>query len=274
MYDNEENKARKGKNKIINKTKNKAVGMGTMNKCKKLTRFFFARAVDNFNCTLNLNTENAIFDEKPYDREMNDVYLNMEQLFEIKKLDLNGNERLQRHRSLFILGCLGGGYRISDLVKLPKPKLERFENGKEYYCFSVRSQKTNTKTLVPIPHELDSLIESYDFEIETKRKEFRDDIKLLGEMCGWIELYKYVEILADGTQEPVEKPFKDMLMPKTCRKSFCSILYNFYDLTKEECCDYSGHNPNSDEFLKYLRIDKKMKAQKLVTKFNAKPIIF
>lgn len=274
MYDNEENKARKGKNSIVNGTKNKSVGMGTMNKCKKLTRFFFARAVDNFECTLRFNTENVTFNEIPYDREMNDVYLNMDQLFEIQKLDLKGNERMERHRSLFIQGCLGGGYRVSDLVKLPRPTLERFEDGLEYYCFSVRSQKTNTKTLVPIPHELNPLIESYDYETETKPHDFRDDIKTLGELCGWNYTYKYEEILADGTPEPVEKPFKDMLMPRTCRKSFCSILYNFYDLSKEECCDYSGHDPNSDEFLKYLRIDKKVKAQRLVRKFNAKPIFF
>ncbi len=134
----------------------------------------------------------------------------------------------------------------------------------------MRSQKTKTLTFVPVPEELNPLVESYNFEIETDEHDFRDDIKELGKMCGWDKPYTYTEMLADGTLDQIEKPFFKMLMPKSCRKSFCSILYNFFDLDIETCSDFSGHN--SDEFLKYLRIDKKVKAQKLVTKLNAKPI--
>jgi regulation of enolase protein 1 (concanavalin A-like superfamily) len=45
-------------------------------------------------------------------------------------------------------------------------------------------------------------------------------------------------------------------------------LYNYYGFTIEEAGAYSGHS--SDEFKKYLQVDKKAKAQQLVDKFEFK----
>lgn len=271
IYDNEENKARKGKNNIVNGTHGDAIGMGTYNKCKHLLKFFYNSAVNEFECKIQFSTKHKILIEEAYDREMNDAYLSMDQLNDMFKIDLKGNEGLNRHRSLFIMGCLGGGYRISDLVKLPQPTLQLFNDGHEYYCFDVVSKKTKTPTKVPIPEELNPIIESYDFNLPIVKEKFRKDIKTIGQMLGWDNIYTYYELLADGKSKKIEKPFWDMLIPKTCRKSFCSLLYNFYDCPIEECMDFSGH-ATEQEFLKYLNIDKKAKAQKLVNRFKAKPI--
>lgn len=109
IYDNEENKARNGH--IINPSTGEAIGVGTFNKTKKLIKFFYNRAVDNFGCTIKVSTTHVILKEIAYDREMNDVYLSMDQLQEIFELKLT-NERMIKHRALFIIGSLGGGYRV------------------------------------------------------------------------------------------------------------------------------------------------------------------
>jgi len=170
-----------------------------------------------------------------------------------------------------VLGCLGGGYRISDLVKLQKPQYEEYDNGEFYYAFAVTSTKTKAKTLAPIPHELNYIVEKYPFGTQVKENELRDDIKELGQKCNWLQDYTYTEELADGTPKTETKPYFEMLQTKTCRKTYCSLLYNFWGLSIQECMDFSGHD-KEEEFLKYLRIDKKVKAQKLIERFKVKPI--
>lgn len=109
-----------------------------------------------------------------------------------------------------------------------------YDNGKEYYTFHVVSTKTKARTQVPIPPQLNKLVEEYDFDTPVKVHDFRDDVKELGEMCGWTHIYKYKEQLADGSSKDMAKPFFDMLQPRTCRKNFCSLLYNFYGLSVQE----------------------------------------
>jgi hypothetical protein len=264
IHDNEINSSRKGNRE--NPTRPEAIGVGTFNKCKKLVRFFFDKAVDNFECHLQFSTAHVIFKEVPYDRELNDVYLSMAQIREIMALNIT-DKTLNAHRSLFLIGCLGGGYRVEDLHRIDKPLKEDFQNG-EYYTFNVTSNKTNARTKVPIPHFLDPYVESYDFSVHANVHELRKSIKEIGKLCGWYHDYKYNEQLADGTSKPVVKKYWDMLQPKTCRKTFCSLLYNYYGFTIEEAGAYSGHS--SDEFKKYLQVDKKAKAQQLVDKFEFK----
>lgn len=274
IYDNEENNVRnsemiKSSNQISG-VKKEAIGIGTLNKTKKDLKYFYNRATEEFSCKIRFSTKAPVLKDQKYDREMSDVYLSISQLKEIMNLQLENNSQLDLHRKLFIMGCLGGGFRISDLKILPKPQYEDF-NGEHYYAFAVRSQKTKVKTLAPIPRELNSIIESFPFGLEVDENELRDSIKDLGELVGWMYEYSYTEPLADGTYKHTTKPFHKMLMPKTCRKTYCSLLYNFWGLTIQECMDFSGHE-TEEEFLKYLQIDKKVKAQKLIEKFKIKPI--
>lgn len=274
MYDNEVNNVRnsskvKSANQI-SKIKSEAIGIGTMNKTKKDLKYFYNRAVEEFDCKIQFSTKSQLLKEEDYDREMSDIYLSINQLQEIMNLQLEQNSQLDLHRKLFIMGCLGGGFRISDLKILPKPQYEDFE-GDFYYAFAVRSQKTKVKTLAPIPNELNPIIESFPFGLEIDEHDLRDSIKAIGELLGWVYDYSYTEPLADGSFRPITKPFNKMLMPRTCRKTYCSLLYNFWDLPIQECMDFSGHE-TEEEFLKYLRIDKKVKGLKLIEKFKAKPI--
>lgn len=274
MYDNEENVVRntekvKSKNQIT-QIKNEAIAVSTMNKTKKDIKFFFNRSGDNFSCKPLLNTKHVVLKEEDDKREYYDVYLSMKQIRQILNLNLEPDSRIYKHRTLFILGCLGGGYRVSDLMKLPKPALERFGD-EEYYTFNVKSTKTKVRTKAPIPHELNYLVEDYNFDEVIKVHDFRDDIKGLGELCGWTTVYKYEKLLADGVSKPMSEIYKDMLMPRTCRKTYCSLLYNFWNLPISECMEFSGHR-TEDEFKKYLQVDQVEKAKRLIERFKVKPI--
>ena len=274
IYDNEANNVRntsKVKSRDqISRVKSEAIGIGTLNKTKKDLKYFYNRAVEEFGCKIKFSTKAPILKEQKYDREMSDVYLTMAQLKQIIELNLQSEKRLNIHRNLFVLGCLGGGFRVSDLKILPKPKYEDYK-GEFYYAFAVKSKKTGVKSLAPIPPELNYIIESYPFGVEIKENEFLEDIKQIGFRCGWAQSYSYSEELADGTSKLTSKTFNEMLMSRTCRKTYCSLLYNFWNLTIQECMDFSGHE-SEEEFLKYLQIDKKAKAQKLIDRFKIKPI--
>lgn len=275
IYDNEENNVRnspkiKSANQKV-KTKANAVGVGTLNKTRKDIINIYNRAIDNFGCKLQFSTSHVVLKEESYDRESADIFLTMDQLKQILGLKIEKGSRLDKHRTLFCLGCLSGGYRVSDLIKLPFPKLNRFDDGQEYYTFEVVSTKTAAKTMAPIPDTLNYLIESYDFNATIKKHELRDDIKTLGKLCGWTNKVEYNEELADGSSRTINKEFYKLLMTKTCRKTYCSLLYNFWGLSIRECMEFSGHK-SENEFRKYLKIDRLAQAQKLVDKFNVKPI--
>lgn len=274
IFDNEENIVRNSKNvkskNQITKVKDEAIAVSTLNKTKKDIIFFYNRSVDNFSCKPTLSTKHAVLKEEQDDRENYDVFLSMDQIKEILALKIEEGTRLFKHRILFCLGCLGGGYRVSDLVKLPQPVLEKF--GDEfYYTFNVRSTKTKVRTKAPIPQQLNFLVENYKFEERVKVHDFRDDIKKLGELCGWSQPYTYKKKLADGTEKDIAGPYFKFLMTRTCRKSYCSLLFNYWELPILECMEFSGHK-TEDEFKKYLQIDKQAKAQKLIEVFKVKPI--
>jgi hypothetical protein len=276
MYDNEENVVRnseKIKTKLqVNPIKNEAISMSTYNKTKDLLITFFNRAVAEFECKLSLSTKNIIFEQvnEEYDNRK-DVYLTVEEMEQLVNLKLEKGTRLYMSRHLFVLGCLSGGYRMSDLVKLQKPEKSIFENGEEYYLFDVTSQKTNVNSLTPVPPELNWIVEEYEFGRVVTPSHFSKDIQKLGELLGWKDKVKYKILLADSTYKEFTNAKKfERLQAKTCRKTYCSLLVNFWGFTISEAGKFSGHT--SDEFLKYLNLDKKAAAQQFVNKMKVKPI--
>ena len=281
MYDNEESSKRKNTDDdatdLDRPVRGFAIGMGTMNKTKKSLKYMYNMATDMYGCTIRFTTSHSLLKETNYDREAADVYLTMDQIQNIANLPLHIGSDIDTHRNLFILGCLGGGYRIGDLIRLPVPIKEKFEVDKgetvELYTFNVRSTKTKIRTMAPIPMEINPIVERFPYGTAIKKHAFRNDIKEIGRLLNWTQPYTFEHPLADGKFRPETKPYNDMLQARTCRKTYCSLLYNYWKLSIQECMAFSGHE-SEKEFLKYLKEDKKVKAQKLAKSFsNAKPIV-
>jgi hypothetical protein len=281
MFDNEESfkrrKTDEESTEMDRPVRGFAIGMGTMNKTKKGLKYMYNMATDMYGCTIRFTTSHTLLKETNYDREAADVYLTMDQIQNIANLPLTLGSGIDTHRNLFILGCLGGGYRIGDLIKLPEPIKEKFEVDKgemvELYTFNVRSTKTKIRTMAPIPMEINPIVERFPYGIEIKKHAFRNDIKEIGRLLNWTQPYSFEHPLADGKFRPETKPYNEMLQARTCRKTYCSLLYNYWKLSIQECMAFSGHE-SEKEFLKYLKEDKKVKAQKLAKSFStAKPIV-
>jgi len=269
-YDNEENNPRSQKKKV--KEEELPIGIGTMNKTKKQLKYFFNGARKDFNVRLQLEVDCSPLREEGYDRDEEDVFLSMEQLIEIINLEIPEGTELFLHRDLFILGCLSGGYRISDLVKLPRPELIITEDNERYYLFHVRSTKTNVSSRTPVPPEMNFIVERFPFGTKIKEHQFRLDIKTLGRMCGWTHMHTIEKPLVFKKYKKVTKQFFQFLETKTCRKTYCSLLYNYYKLSIVEAKLFSGHK-TEEQFKNYLKIDKIQSAHKLLAQFKLKPVI-
>lgn len=269
-YDNEDNNPRGLKRK--RKDDVEPIGIGTMNKTKKQLKYFFNGARKDFNVRLQFEVGCSPLKEEAYDRDDEDVFLSMEQLIEIINLDIPEGTELFLNRDLFILGCLSGGYRISDLVKLPKPELVITEDGEKFYLFQVRSTKTKISTRTPVPLEMNFIVERFPFGAKIKAHQFLSDVKTLGKMCGWTQMHTIEKPLAFKKYKKVTQQFYMFLQTKTCRKTYCSLLYNYYRLTINEAKSFSGHK-TEEQFKKYLNIDKIQSAHKLLTQFKLKPMI-
>lgn len=269
-YDNEDNNPRGIK--VKEKKENLPIGIGTMNKTKKQLKYFFNGARKDFNVRMQFDVDCSPLKEESYEREDEDVFLTMEQLIEIINLDIPQGSELFLNRDLFILGCLSGGYRISDLVKLPKPELLITTEGESYYIFQVRSTKTKVVTRTPVPPEMNFIVERFPFGSKIKGFQFLIDVKTLGMMCGWTYFHTIEKPLSFKKYKKISQQFYQFIQTKTCRKTYCSLLYNYYGLTIEEAKSFSGHKTD-EQFKKYLRIDKIQSAQKLIAKFKLKPVI-
>jgi hypothetical protein len=95
---------------------------------------------------------------KVMEEEVDAVYLSWEELSLIYHLDLSENKNLEKHRDLFVLGCLTG-FRFSDYSDI---KPEEVRGGMLY----VNQTKTLSTVVVPLRKEAkEILIDKYNMQM-------------------------------------------------------------------------------------------------------------
>ena len=114
-------------------------------------------------------------------KESDDIYLTEDEIKKMYKLDLSENERLERVRDLFVIGCRTG-LRHSDLVKIRKEDVS-----KESIKFKVEKTEATLNTV--IIEETQEILEKYNYELpRITRTNFNVYIKEIGELAGINEI--------------------------------------------------------------------------------------
>jgi len=205
-------------------------------------------------------TKNVFFRSRRFKRleeESTSIYLNKEELQTLTNLDLSKNERLDKIRDLFIVGCYTG-LRFSDLTQL---KIENINKQKS--VIKVRTQKTDETVIVPIKKIVGQIIDKYEGHLPTtiSNEKMNEYLKELGEKA---KLTDKVEIIMTKGGERKREILKkhDLITVHTARRSFATNGY-LEGVPTISLMKITGHRTEKS-FLKYIKISQEDNANKLI----------
>jgi hypothetical protein len=194
--------------------------------------------------------------------EVDDVYLNWQELSLIYHLDLSINSNLEKYRDLFVLGCLTG-FRFSDYSDI---KPEEVRGGMLY----VNQTKTLSTVVVPLRKDAkDILIEKYNIQMtQVSNVNFNYYIKEVVKLAGIDEQIKITHKRGNKIQEEI-RPKYAWIMSHTCRRSFCTN--EFLDGTPTNLImAISGHKTEK-AFRRYIKADQVQKAHMIKKLLDSRP---
>jgi integrase len=172
------------------------------------------------------------------------IYLNESELDDLYNLDLTNNQRLERARDLFLIGCYTG-LRYSDWAKVRLENI-RGEN------IELITQKTDSRVTIPMPRNLKTLLEKYNgTPPNISNQKMNLYIKEVGEILeaqkADIDSKKSTKALT--VVSDTEKYHK--LTTHTARRSFATNLY-LDGMPAATIMKITTHTTEKN-FLKYIR---------------------
>jgi integrase len=193
--------------------------------------------------------------------EVDNVYLDENELNDIYNLDLTKNSKLERVRDLFIVGCYTG-LRFSDLSKANKTNI----NGKELH---IKSIKTAEPIVIPLNKIVLDILAKYEghFPKAISNQKMNDYLK--ENICGKVTSLKNkveVSITKGGLTVIEQKPKYELITTHTARRSFATNCY-LNKVPSFVIMGITGHKTESS-FIKYIKITPNEKANILEMYLN------
>ncbi|PRY08866.1 site-specific recombinase XerD [Pontibacter ummariensis] len=185
------------------------------------------------------------------------VYLTQDELKKIYELDLSNNERLDRVRDLFIVGCYTG-LRFSDLEYVTQ---ENFI--KDNTQIRLKTQKTGGVVVIPVHKFVKQIYDKYFGVLPTSisNQKMNDYIKEVAELAK-IEDKVLISITKGGKREQSSHLKHELISTHTARRSFATNLY-LADVPAITIMKITGHKTEK-AFMKYIRLSQEENADKLI----------
>jgi integrase len=185
--------------------------------------------------------------------ESDSIYLTETEIKELEKLDLSQNERLDKVRDLFIIGCYTG-LRYSDYSTL---KRSHFEDG----YIKVTQTKTGGTVMIPRHKSVDRIFEKYEGDLPQaiSNQKTNDYLKELGKMVPSLQATTSKSITKGGNRISKTHPKWELLSSHTARRSFATNMY-LQGIPSISIMAITGHKTES-AFLKYIKLTSKEHAK-------------
>ena len=191
----------------------------TVGKYTKILKMFLNEATDR-----ELNTNFAFRNKrfKVLTESVYKIYLNERELTEMFNLDLSGDKRLDRVRSLFIVGCWTG-LRFKDLVNINPENV--FDDK-----ISIKTQKTGEVVVLPLHWMVRDIMRKYSDQPNSlppalSNVNFNKYIKEVARMIPSLS-ERVQENLTRGGQLVTDSKAKwECVTVHTARRSFATNLY-------------------------------------------------
>jgi len=187
------------------------------------------------------------------------IYLNKEELEQIKVLDLTDKPNLERVRDLFLIGCYTG-LRYSDFSKI-RPENIKSEAGGTY--INIVTQKTTTKVVIPLNPIVIAILKKYNGFIPAPmtNQKMNQKLKIIGELAGITNKISITRTKA-GVKTKVAIPKFKLVHTHTCRKSFATNAF-LAGVPTLAIMKITGHT-TENQFLKYVKISEEENANNLI----------
>lgn len=191
--------------------------------------------------------------------EVDNIYLNREELERLEELDLAHLPQLEASRDLFLLGCWTG-LRISDFKRIQR---KHIRDGR---FIAIRTQKTDDEVEIPLHPTAKAILEKYDFKLpQMADQTLNQRIKEAGLMAGIDNSMDVTKV--KGRIETIERVQKcDLISSHTARRSFATNLY-LMDVPSETIKKLTGHRTEKS-FLKYIKLTNRQHAEIIAAKFD------
>jgi site-specific recombinase XerD len=178
--------------------------------------------------------------------ETESIYLTKNELDLLFALDLSNNERLERVRDLFLIGCWTG-LRFGDWHKVKKEDINENHN-------EIKTQKTRTKVAIPYLPVVKSILNKYDGILP--RKISLTNMNLyLKELCAIVpELNEIVSTSQPegGMNISRQVPKHKLVSTHTARRSFATNMY-LMGVPVLSIMKVTGHK-SEKQFMEYIKI--------------------
>lgn len=210
---------------------------------------------DAFENNIHQNTTYKQSKFKAITEEVNNIYLNEEELQSIIDLDLSLQPTLQLVRDTFIVGCYTG-LRFSDLSRINK------ENIKEN-CIKIKTQKTNQWVSIPILKPVNDILKKYNgFPFISQRETMNKYLKKVGYMAGINE--QVIKVRSKGKTR-IEQAFSkyQLITTHTARRSFATNMFK-RGVPPKIIMKITGHQTEKS-FNSYIKINNDENAELLLS---------
>ncbi|APG65929.1 MULTISPECIES: site-specific integrase [Tenacibaculum] len=236
--------------------------------CEKqnLTRNYIGKLIQTFKFFLNTATLEKINTNlefknprfKVIREEVDNIYLSLEELNKIYKLDLSHHPKLDQSRDLFLIGAYTG-LRVSDFNYLNKENIYEY-NGETF--LNVNTKKTPKKIIIPLRPEIKEILNKHGGQPPKRMpdQQINYKIKEVCENAGIDERVSTTKTI--GGKKVTTKSFKfDLVKTHTARRSFCTNAY-LSGMNPIDIMQISGHS-SEKTFLNYIKADALQKAVKI-----------
>lgn len=199
-------------------------------------------------------------------QEIDNVYLNPNELVILQDYDFSDNVRLERVRDLFLVGCWTG-LRFSDFSTIT------IKNIKEKFI-QIKTQKTGKEVVIPIHPTVRSIMEKYEGKTENSlpiplsNQKMNDYLKEIGELAGLKEIIQKTLTKA-GNEIIINEPKYKFLTTHTARRSFATNSYNM-NVPTITIMAITGHKTETS-FMKYIKVTPTEHANKLLAIWDQQP---
>ena len=213
--------------------------------------------------------KNEIFKDKEFKgvtEDVDNIYLTIDELQALYKLDLSNDKAKERIRDLFLIGCYTA-QRFSDYSRFRPEHIKTTANGTK--VIDIVTKKTKQRVIIPfIFPELDILLKKYDYcSPKIYEQDLNEQIKKIGDTAGINDDIIIAEKKDGRMIETVHKKH-DLIKTHTARRSGATNLFKM-GYTPLEIMKITGHT-SEVTFLKYIKVSKEENAELMMSKIKQK----
>ena len=214
---------------------------------------------ESFDLNIHQNTAYKHKHFKVLTEEVNNIYLNEDELQHIISLDLSSYPTMQSVRDAFIIGCYTG-LRFSDIAKINKQNIVN-------NSIKIKTQKTDQWVTIPLLEPVRTIMASYRLSSSGFPKVCCNDttnkhLKHIGELAGLNDIV--IKVRSKGkTRVEQHLPKFQLITTHTARRSFATNLFK-KGVPSRVIMLITGHK-SEKSFNSYIKINSDENAELLMS---------